>query len=180
VARYWEDVIWSVPAATEPVPLDLVDFISSHPADWVAQDSDEAEIAAIWHQQHGLDLGYLRHPPWIQWWRSIGDDDTMTIAWRHRRDSDIEFAAPEQGRVRVPTSSFITAVQELDGELLTAMQRRIDDLTAAGAPPGVDIDLRQVRNEQQDRATWLHAALRRPHETDWQAVRIGAQQLLPS
>jgi hypothetical protein len=78
----------------------------------------------------------------------------------------------------MPTDAFVTAVRELDRNLLTAMRQRIDDIERDGPPDGVHIDMKRLPAEHRDRATWLENALTHPPETDWDAIRTGARELL--
>jgi hypothetical protein len=174
VVRLWEDMLRLLPAVLEPVPDDLAEFMSSNPDDWVSRD----EAAALWYGDHVLDMGYLRRPPHIRWWRRIIDsDDHMTVAWKHQ-SGEIEFAAPDTGQATIPTSVFVAAVEELDHELLAEMEQRIIELERTGPPPGVHMDMKHLRAEQQDRATWLlHRHGQKP-ESDWAAIRTGARLLL--
>ncbi|WP_280670683.1 MULTISPECIES: DUF5984 family protein [unclassified Kitasatospora] len=190
VVRLWEDVLDVLAAVMEPVPADLVGFVSEDHADWPPSDGLEAaaemdvdaesevEAAAVWRGDHWFSMGHLRNPPELCWWRTLGEgEDVITVTWRHRPDADIEFAAPETGRVTVPTSEFVAAVTEFDRALLAAMEQRVAELEAGGIPAGVHIDLRHLRREQQDRATWLQRAWAREPTTDWAAVRAGALTL---
>jgi hypothetical protein len=182
VVRLWEDVLGLLPSVLEPVPDDLAEFMSSDPDDWVwpgeAPGEAQAEAAAEWHGSHVLDVGYLRCPPRIWWWRRIaGSHDHMTAAWKHK-SGEIEFAAPRTGQATVRTSAFVAAVEELDRELLAAMEQRVTELERTGPPPGVRIDMPQLRAEQQDRATWLQRRRGQKPKTNWAEVRMGADILL--
>ncbi|WP_329178358.1 DUF5984 family protein [Streptomyces sp. NBC_01477] len=89
----------------------------------------------------------------------------------------IEFAGAQAGRVTVPTGEFLGAVADFDRALLAAMSRRVAELTAAGPPPGVALDLAQLHREHRDRAAWLPRARAHPGATDWAAVRAGVRDL---
>lgn len=180
VVRLWEDVLEMVSVLTEPVPADLVDFVSSDVPDWPVRDnSAQAEAAGMWHASHSMYMGPLQNAPHIRMWRTITDDgDAVTITWEHRRDSDIEFAAPTFGRITIPTSSFDAAVAEFDRALLAAMEERVTALEATGPPHGIHLDLGHLRREQLDRAAWLQRVRSRAVGTDFAAVRAGALELL--
>ncbi|ADI10690.1 hypothetical protein SBI_07570 [Streptomyces bingchenggensis BCW-1] len=187
VVRLWEDLLALLPAALEPVPEDLADFVACDSSDWCWEDTPEADSAAQWHGDRSLYTGYLRIAPDIRCWRTVAGehdamDDVMNVSWAHPSDpeGEIEFAGPATGRVTVPTSAFVAAVTELDRALLEAMERRIGELEAAGPPPGVELDLEQLRREHRDRAGWLERARRYAYATDWAAVRTGAAALLRS
>ncbi|MES4909339.1 MULTISPECIES: DUF5984 family protein [unclassified Streptomyces] len=184
VVRLWEDLLALLPAALEPVPEDLAAFVACDSSDWrweETEETPEAEAAVEWHSDRTLNTGYLRVAPYIRCWRTVsGECDVMTVSWAHQSDpeGEIEFAGPATGQVTVPTSAFVAAVTELDRALLEAMERRIGELEATGPPPGVEIDLEQLRREHRDRAGWLERARRYTYVTDWAAVRAGADALL--
>jgi hypothetical protein len=77
----------------------------------------------------------------------------------------------------MPTSSFVAAVTEFDRTLLTEMDQRISVLETAGPPAGVDLDLRQLRHEQEERSARLQRAWTRECSTDWDLIRAGAREL---
>lgn len=199
LARFWEDVIAVTPEVLEPVPADLQPFIASDPAQWAcapldfvaAGDQDgPADIdphapdhpvvtAADWYGEHCLDLGYVRNPPILRLWRTVsGDRDEITVDWRHNDDGEIGFTAGSAVRICVPTAAYLEAVHTLDRELMTAMLHRIEELQRRGGLPGVDLDLRLLRREHQDRTHWLARNLDRAPDTDWHTIRHGADQLL--
>ncbi|KQV14807.1 MULTISPECIES: DUF5984 family protein [unclassified Kitasatospora] len=179
VVRLWEDVIEVLPEALEPVPADLLDFVSRDVGRASRENSPEAEEAGSWHADHALPMGHLSEAPYIRWWRVTGDDhDSVTVTWQYRPGAEIEFAAPMTGRVTMPTASFLAAVHEFDRSLLAEMELRVTALETTGAPVGVELDLEHLRHEQRERATWLRRALERECATDWPAVRAGARELL--
>ncbi|GAA1007635.1 hypothetical protein Aple_019180 [Acrocarpospora pleiomorpha] len=179
VARLWEDINAMTPTVLEPVPSDLLDFVGSDPSAWRPVESDAASVAAVWHNEHALDLGYILQPPRIRAWRTVSDDlDTVTVTWQHADDGDIRFVADPAGQVIVPAASFRTAVRQLDHELLISMERRIRVLERTGPPDGVQFDLQAVRAEHANRGESLAQWLHREPATDWAVVRVGAEELL--
>jgi hypothetical protein len=189
VVRLWEDLLALLPAALEPVPEDLAAFVARDSSDWHWEDTPEVEAAADWHGNRTLDMGYLRVSPHVRCWRTVAGEgdvmgdavgDAMNVSWAHHPDpeNEIEFAGPATGQVTVPTSAFVAAVVELDRALLEAMERRIGELEAAGPPPGVELDLEQLRREHRDRAGWLRRAREYAYVTGWDAVRAGGRVLL--
>ncbi|MEU9012685.1 DUF5984 family protein [Streptomyces sp. NPDC048479] len=181
VVRLWEDVIALVAEAMEPVPQDLLDVAADISPDWAWLDTPEAEAALTWHSAGYLHTSYLRIAPHVRCWRTIvGEDDAVTVTWEHRADPEgvIEFAGPQTGRVTMPTSEFLAAVTELDRALFAAMDQRISELEEAAPPPGVQLDMEQLRRQHRDRATWLQRARDRDPGTDWDVVRSGARTLL--
>ncbi|OKI22259.1 hypothetical protein A6A07_34270 [Streptomyces sp. CB03911] len=183
VVRIWEDVLAILADALEPVPADLVPFVSGelsgHPL-WDEEDlTPEAEAAAEWHGHRSMYMGPLVNAPQLRWWRTVDEaGDRITLSWAHEPGHRIGFAASPAGRLVLPTDDFLAAVAELDGALLAAMEQRVATLEASGPPAGVELDLEQLRREHRDRAGWLERARTRTCATDWAAVRAGAREFL--
>jgi hypothetical protein len=177
VARFWEDILEWTPTALEPVPADLVAFVASDDEQWMSIESDEAAAAKSWHEDHTLDLGYLRHPPRIRaWCTSQHGADHITMTWRHRSGSDIRFTASD-GSATVTTHEFRRAVEGLDHDLMMAMADRVEAIARTGPPSDVYLDINQLRAEHAQRSTWCERRLARTSETDWSVVRAGVRQL---
>lgn len=179
VVRLWEDVLAIQAHAMKPVPEDLVNFLTADPADEPEPpDTEECDAALEWRGSHHLYMGPLRNAPELSFRRTVGPGgDTVTLTWRHRPAPDVEFAAPATGEVTVPTDAFLAAVASFDHDLITAMDLRVTELETQGPPPGTSLDLLHLRQEHQDRATWLRRARNRAAATDWDAVREGVRQL---
>lgn len=182
VVRLWEDVNALTPTATEPVPDDLLPFVSSDPETWVCDwldyvggpDAPDHPVvaAALWHGEHYLDLGYLLNPPRLRFWRAVaGHSDEVTLDWRHEDDGPAV-------RLSFPTADYLAAVRTLDRELIATMRQRVEELERRGGLPGIDIDLPGLRREHDIRARGLSRSLDRTPNTDWGAVREGAGRLL--
>ncbi len=195
VVRLWEDVNVLTPGVLEVVPADLVPFVATDPGQWVCDWLDVAggedggcdpntpdhpvATAALWHEAHALDLGYLRNAPRLRFWRTVrGDRDEVTVDWRHEDDGEIGFTAGAAVRFNVTTAGYLEAVHRLDRELMSAMRQRIEELEGRGGLPGVAVDMVELRREHEDRGRWLAKNLDRSPVTDWQAVRQGARTLL--
>jgi hypothetical protein len=181
VVRLWEDMIALVSGAMEPVPPDLAEIAADISPGWDWVDTPEADAALSWHGAGYLYTSYLRVAPHVRCRRTVvGEDDTVTVVWEHQADpeGEITFADPQSGRVTMPTTEFLAAVAEFDRALLAAMDQRITELEASGPPPGVELDLEQLRREHRDRSLWLQRARDRDPGTDWTAVRTGVRMLL--
>ncbi|MEU7479780.1 DUF5984 family protein [Lentzea sp. NPDC042327] len=172
VVRLWEDIQEVLPSALEPVPADLVGHLTGDA--WPGADE---EAAVDWYSGHFMNTSYLRAGPSILWWRSVADQDTITVDWRHPVDSGVDCTVPRRGRVSVPTESFLQAVETFDRELMVAMERRIAEVEAGGVAADVQLDLEQLRREHQQRSGAMAAALRRTPGTDWAAVREGVARI---
>lgn len=77
----------------------------------------------------------------------------------------------------VLAEAYLTAVRRLDTDLMAAMDDRITDVERTGPPHGVSIDTDQLRAEHHDRTIWLSERLRCRPNTDWAAVRGGAERI---
>ena len=166
------------------MPADLLPFLVAWRDGWPPQDgwSEAAWAAAIWHDEHSLNLGYLRPTPRVRAWRTeAAGRDLVTLTWRQpaagEGEKEVSFADPA-GTVISLAGAFQDAVRRLDRELLAAMGERVAELERAGPPPGVRIDLDRLRAEHEERMTWLARRAERIPDTDWPAVRAGAAELL--
>ncbi|MCE4265502.1 DUF5984 family protein [Rhodococcus globerulus] len=186
VVRLWEDMLQALPYILEPVPNDLVDFVT---AGWSIDfdDIDDAELldntqidAAIdAYSDRSVDTGYLRFGPELQWWRTLEPVDTVNVDWRFNvdPDGDVAFTAPLSGRASVSTDKFVSAITDFDYRLLEAMQVRVDTIAATDVLSGFDLDIPGLIREQAERRTWLSQAMAHQVNTDWDAVRAGASFL---
>ena len=178
VVRLWEDIQEVLPALLEPVPADLVHLMTSDQDAWYGVAAEDAETALDWYSSHFMYTSYLVASPYILWWRSVADQDTITVDWRHRAGSGLDCTVPRRGRATVATEMFLRAVEEFDRELIAAMDQRIAEIEAGGLAADIRVDLEQLRHEHRHRAGSLAAAMRRVPATDWTAVREGAAHLL--
>ncbi|GAB3948646.1 hypothetical protein GCM10029976_080260 [Kribbella albertanoniae] len=170
VVRLWEDLLAVLPAAVEEVPADLVGFVESDGSSWNETESDVADVAMSWWDSRSVYFGYLRESPSLRCWR-IGDE--VILDW----NAAANFAEPRTLRTTVAVADFVAAIKDFDAALMAAMEARIVEVEAS-PPPGIALDLTQLRNEHRDRAAWLGRARSRVLATDWTAVRRGAVQLM--
>ncbi|MEV6108759.1 DUF5984 family protein [Streptomyces sp. NPDC051940] len=179
VVRLWEDLLAMLPEVLEPVPGDLLPFVSGALPELDGDEVDDDVLTALdWHGGHVLNLGYLRNAPTLRWWRdTTGGTDVVRTDWRHDPDPDIAFAGPPALRFSVPTEAFVEAVTRFDREFLAAMEERVAALEAAGGLPGVEVDLAALRAEQRQRAGLLPQVRGRRLATDWERVRAGVRSL---
>lgn len=176
VARLWEDLLEVHPSAVEPVPDDLVAFLRWRPEEWPTLDDADASAAEEWLWSHDLDQGHLINAPWLRLWTGQ-DGEHLTFRWEHGRSPGPRFDAPDQGEVVIAAEAFLAAVAEFHEELMATMESRVAELEREGAPPGVELDLAQLRAEQRDRVQWLGLRVG-TLSTDWTRVRRGASLLM--
>ncbi|GLY03735.1 MULTISPECIES: DUF5984 family protein [Actinoplanes] len=180
VVRLWEDVIVLRQVLEEPVPEDLRWFVDgSEPRrEWPEGDwSAEVDAAIDLQGDFDLPLHYLERPPAVRFWRHIVDGrDVVTVSQRIGERARDCYEGPPVLEVDVPTAEFFAAVDDFDRRLIAAMDERVAALERSGPPPGVDLDVRQLRREHDERSTWLRQRLSLPRTVDWAAVRAGAAE----
>ncbi|MFC4013383.1 DUF5984 family protein [Nonomuraea purpurea] len=183
VARLWEDILGMAADVLEPVPDDLAWFIEREDISVEAGSEDLDDLpepcwtALSWHAGHTLYTGPLRVAPLIRMWRRAGDRDEVIVTWRNPEDDEVAFVSPCSGRVALPTSEFVAAIEDFGRRVITAMEERVAELERRGAPDGVELDLGQLRTEHVRRATFPQMAMSRVPATDWTTVRSGAKRL---
>lgn len=162
VARFWEDLCLLAPDVLEKVPADLAEFMLAD-----VDDSVECEIALGWRGDHCLDFGYLADAPRNLWWRT---GDELTVMWWDRDRPPI--------REQVRVDDFLAALADFDRELMAAMDDRVAQVEAGGAPAGSRIDIPGLRREHDERARWLRESSSRISASDWAAIRVEVRRLL--
>ncbi|MGW4830343.1 DUF5984 family protein [Amycolatopsis japonica] len=175
VARLWEDLLEMLPSVLEPVPADLVDRMTRDHDAWCEEAVEDAEAALDWYSSHFMYTGYLATSPRVVLWRSIADQNMITVDWRHTAEHGLDCTVPRQGQASVPTELFLRAVEEFNRELIDAMGRRITEIEARG--PNPDTHLEQLRQEHRQRSRSLAATLQHVPATDWTAVREGVARI---
>ncbi|MEV4481501.1 DUF5984 family protein [Micromonospora coxensis] len=182
VARLWEDVLALRWALQEPVPQDLVAFVDgTFPRrDFPDDDQFGAGVDAAFGFQgdHHLDLGYLTGSPILRCWRqSVEGRDVVTLSQQISPEKQGTFAGPERLDVALPAAGFFAAVEDFDRRLIEAMEQRVAELECTGPPPGVALDVQQLRLEHVQRSRWLAQRLTAPRQIDWTAVRAGVAEI---
>ncbi|WP_086819967.1 DUF5984 family protein [Allokutzneria sp. NRRL B-24872] len=162
LARLWEDVCLLAPAALEPVPPDLEEFLVADFDDADHDVPDDDVTAAVgWWCDHSVDFGYRGDSPHNMWWRT---GEEVTLTWSELDRPPI--------RETIPVEEFTAAVTELDRDLIAAMEERISILEANGT------SVTDLRRDHAQRAHSLAERAARHPATDWAAVRAGARKLL--
>lgn len=63
VVRLWEDIQEVLPSVLEPVPVDLVDHMTSDQDTWYGAGIEDAEAALDWYSGHFMYTGFLVASP---------------------------------------------------------------------------------------------------------------------
>ncbi|GAA1412257.1 DUF5984 family protein [Catellatospora coxensis] len=180
VVRLWEDLLILRWALHEPVPDDLIELVAgSWPSrEWPDEWSDAADAAIDLAGDHSLYLSYLVGAPILTFWRHITDGQDLVSVDQHIRPAgECHFDGPERLVVTVPTAEFFAAVADFDRRLIAAMDERVTELEKTGPPPGVELDLEQLRLEHGRRSGWLAQRLAAPRSVDWARVRAGVAEM---
>ncbi|MEV4631446.1 DUF5984 family protein [Micromonospora sp. NPDC049523] len=177
VVRLWEDLLLLRWALTEPVPADVVPFVDGSFSKREFPDDDtstDVDAAFELQSDYQLDVGYLTDSPAIACWRHThAGQDLVTISQRLLPADQVTFDGPELLEVSVPTAEFFAAVQDLDHQLIAAMDKRVTELERTGPPAGVELDLDLLRAEHVRRSHWLAERLAVPRQVDWDQIRSG-------
>ncbi len=183
VVRLWEDILDTLPAILERVPLQLAQMLGPD-GTWIAwerrvQALVDAELvdwtlsnlATGWWWQRYLDSAYLRAGPYTWFWC---DETNVHIQWDNRTCDLDGMPAWEanQGIFSLPTAQFLNEVRSFDARLMQAMGERVAQIQAGWQRSDVVIDP-HLGEEHQKRSWWMQRCLdhqggREP--TDWEAV----------
>ncbi|MCA2212568.1 DUF5984 family protein, partial [Jidongwangia harbinensis] len=182
VARLWEDVIGLRWALQEPVPEDLVPFVDGTflPRGFPDEDDvgDDVDAAFEIQSDYALDLGYLTDAPDLRCWRhAVGGADLVTLRQQIESARRGTFEGPNRLDATMPATEFFAAVEDFDRRFIRAMGDRVSELEHSGPPPGVDLDVRQLRAEHEQRSGWLAQRLIVRRDVNWVKVRAGAAKV---
>jgi hypothetical protein len=186
VARMFEDLQEVMPAALEPVPLDIAERFTSR--DWherLDRWTDEtaateepgstalwdlSQEALAWWGARTIYTGYLRCGPLITIWRT---EEKVHLRWTSRSneiDGISVFALPT-GDITLPAETFDCAAEEFLDAVLAAMSERVCQVVrGATTRRPYRIDLAGLAAEQRRRADERRSSAI-PARTNWEQVR---------
>lgn len=190
LARFHEDLIGLLPSAVTPVPEDLARIFRAKTLLGTTSDlsdlvknydigdplNDEVEPAFEFYRSVCLDTGYLVQGQSIVFWC---DGTHINVEWDSREISDTRRTwEAGTGTHSVSRADFIDAASDFHRALMGQMEERVSLLEAKGGLPGVDLDLRTLRNDHQERSDALRLAMARtPGPRDWDAVRSALRKI---
>jgi hypothetical protein len=180
LARQWEDLILLRRFLQEAVPDDLIAFVdgSRSRRDFPDDDlewGDEVDAAFELESDFIVDLGHLTRAPHLRCWRHTVDGrDVVTLSQQIEPDDLGTFDGPERLDFVVPAAEFLSAIEDFDRRLIAAMADRVAEMERTGPPPGVALDVAQLRAEHEQRSQWLAQRMATPRHVDWPKVRAGA------
>jgi len=186
VARWLEDIQECLPAILEPVPVDIADIVSdsewlSRAANWREAETEEQEMyarwdlyddAARWWHDREISTAYLRHGPRFWCWR-IEDDIHLRWKVENNREGDVPVFLVPRSYCRINATEFQTAACNFCEEVLSAMQRRVEQIRQEGwRRTDCSVDVSELVREQQQREIFFSGLRNQCCATDWDRVRL--------
>lgn len=189
VVRLWEDILEMLPAILKPVPREIRYFLDSdyknyrrfseRLKDWQESEIakgiiesetwDIADLAISWINERWFDNAYLTNSARIWIW---SDEKDVIFNWDNRevKVEEIPIWSANYGNYRINKENFINEVRMFDSRLIAEMNERVEIICQNWKKPEIKVDFEQLKNEQENRSTWLDSSLRRTLNTDWNKV----------
>lgn len=195
VARLYEDVMDMAPHVLEPVPTDLVPFITgatghewgdaiekwdaAQPESRMDEDQywDTCGAAREWRRLRLIDSLYLSCGLWSWLWSA---EETVHLEWdnTHATRDDRPVSTATRGHFAIPREAFIRELTSFHERLMAQMADRVQCIARGALPADVDVDLPALQREQTKREKTLKAALRPlKSPTDWNEVRAAITEI---
>jgi Family of unknown function (DUF5984) len=189
VARLHEDLIEMLPLVLEPVPEDLISYISGvsgtlwniKSADWhtnaCAQNDDDryweiADFSATWIGRRTLDSLYLSPGTNIHMW---SDESNVHIEWDNTgmlREGIPAWTAI-RGSYLLPRDEFVAEARSFHFRFMAQMTDRVNSVLSGALPSQVKVDLQELQKEHSTRSRSIERNLVEPvNPTDWSLARI--------
>lgn len=183
VVRLFEDLQSVLPAALEPVPLDIAALVSDtrwfdHAERWIAEKEDEdvrqerrglCYEAMEWYQERALDSRHLTNGPIFHFWRT---GDSIAVRWEATGSNAEEVWTTPNGEFKIDVRQFSSAAFAFFDQLIQAMQLRVESIQANGwNRTDCRIDIPYLVSEQKERASRICELKERRTKTDWENVR---------
>lgn len=170
VVRLWEDILEMLAFILEPLPDNLSAILEKKDSDikkW--KDNVFSQLknqyifwdATDWIEQRYLDNTYLVQGASISLWTT---NNEVHIRWDNR-DCVIEGIpvwSAHHGIYRMPVETFLKEVHSFHERFMKAMEKRVETIVANNGIHSVDVDLKQLIKEQEERKQWLVEALDNP------------------
>lgn len=187
VARIWEDITETLPTILDPIPQDLVRYISGEPGrarmatqySWfernlAADAGDEAwdvlGRANLLFRNRYLDSTYLTPSASILMW---SDDADVHIEWENGDkliDGELAWSAV-RGSFHLPRAVFVAEVRAFHARFFEQMTLRIEQVAAGALHPDIHIDLPGLIAENEQRRDWAAQALEKRGQAFWDEIR---------
>ncbi len=193
VARIFENITEMLPTILDPIPPDLVKYVSGESGRaWMeTQDSwGERNLTAdagdeawdVWHRAtlllngRSLDSTYLTPSASILMW---SDDTDVHIEWENADkviNGELAWSAV-RGSVHLPRATFVEEVRAFHARLFEQMTSRIEQVASGALHPDIQIDLPGLIAENEQRRGWAAQALEKREQACWDEIRSATLEI---
>lgn len=193
VARIFEDITEMLPAILDPVPRDLVDYISGRTgrawsetqdrwiegnltADARAEAWDVFGRASLLRSDRCLDSAYLTPSASILMW---SDDADVHIEWENGDkliNGELAWSAV-RGSFQLPRAVFVEEVRAFHARLFEQMTSRIEQVAAGALHPDIHIDLPGLIAENEQRRDHAAKAFEKQRPSCWDEIRSAISEI---
>lgn len=191
VARLYEDITEMCADVLEPVPADLISFISGdgrraaleRVSQWVSDngDRDDADFWAVvdlsmtWIGRRQLDSSHLSPSADITMW---SDEAMVHVEWANQAkliNGGCAWSA-EAGSWSLGRQEFMQELRSFHERLMAAMAERIDCVIEGGLAPEIEVDVAGLVREHAVRRDLSSGVFGPPPvATNWDSVRRALQ-----
>ncbi|SKB94117.1 DUF5984 family protein [Sphingopyxis flava] len=193
VARIFEDLMNMLPSVLEPVPQDLIKYISGKSGRewaktyefWSEKNLDDSSGDEIWDtwdnansllRDRSMETGYLSPSTSILMW---SDEDDVYIEW----DNSDKFVdgvpawSAISGSFHLPREEFVMEVEAFHMRVFTQMKSRIDQVASGALRPEIQIDLPGLIAENEQRQGKFAPILGKREVTSWDEIRSAVLEI---
>ena len=187
-ARIFEDITNMLTSILDPVPHDLVQYVSGRSGrawikmleSWSERNLVEGagdEIWDVWDRANlllsdrSLDSAYLTPSTSIVMW---SDEADVHIEWENGDkliDGELAWSAVT-GSYHLPREKFVKEVGAFYANLFEQMTSRIEKVAAGALHADIHIDLPGLISENEQRREGAAQTLRRKGQASWDEIRL--------
>jgi hypothetical protein len=179
VACLFDDLLYLLPYALEPVPEDIALIVSN--SDWYARSvawfesiQSNPELCCIWSDglkwwsERKLDTHYLKNGPSFQFWRV---EDSIHVRWDSHEDGESIWLLPK-GEFALDAQAFTSSCFAFLGRVIEEMQLRVNSIEQGGwLRQDCTLDVPLLVKEQNDFRAAIQTLKDRRPNTDWNVAR---------
>ncbi len=187
VARFLEDITEMIPNILDPIPQDLVKYISGESGrawmetqySWFERNLTAGAGDESWDvlgraksllDGRFLESAYLTPSASIMMW---SDDADVHIEWENGDkliNGELAWSAV-RGSFHLPRASFVEEVRAFHARLFEQMTSRIEQVAAGALHPDIHIDLPGLIAENEQRRDDAAQALEKREDACWDKIR---------
>lgn len=194
VVRLYEDLMKMLPYILEPVPSQLVQYITGDSgiawyeayATWCdLNDGHYApdrfweiiDASTAWMENRTLDSAYLSPSANIVIW---SDSANVYFEWdnRTRVFNDLPAWSALRGKYQLARDECMAEIQSFHLRLMEQMSKRVEWALSGAFPAEINIDLPSLAREHEQRCRTLEMALSSSALTDWQKAERSINEIL--